>query len=109
MKCNSTKKFNAILKNVRNTKLISVKSHGSNINLHALIIKLINAEKALLKKGYAFVKVFDIFDEIDNKCNKLNEYNCRTPNKNDAKNLILQYFKIMEDRLIDMPSTPSII
>ena len=60
----------------------------------------------MFKKGYGFVKVFDIFDVIDNKSNKLNKYKCRMPTKNDAKNVVLEYFKIMEDRLIDMPSTP---
>ena len=60
----------------------------------------------MFKKGYGFVKVFDIFDVIDNKSNKLNEYKCRMPTKNDAKNVVLEYFKIIEDRLIDMPSTP---
>ena len=36
--------------NRKTTKRISVKSHGNNINLHPRIIKLLNAEKTMLKK-----------------------------------------------------------
>ena len=31
------------------------------------------------------MKDFNIFDEIANKCNKLSDYNPRTPKKIDAK------------------------
>ena len=44
-----TKRFNAILKDIKNngrtTKPISVKGHGSNINLYPLIIKLLKRRK----------------------------------------------------------------
>ena len=48
----AVKKFDAIWKdNIgRISKLINVKSRGSNINLHPLILKLLNAEKIVLKK-----------------------------------------------------------
>ena len=32
-----------------------------------------------------FGEVFNIFNEIDNKCNKLNEYNSRIPDKTGKK------------------------
>ena len=35
---------------------LSVKSHGANINLHQLIIKLINAGKTVLIKDYGFYR-----------------------------------------------------
>ena len=106
---NITKEFDAILdNNGTTTKSISVKSRGNNINLHLLIIKLLNTEEMVLKKDYGFDEVFNIFNGIDNKHNKLNEYNSRTPNKTDAKNVMLQYLKSMEDRLIDLFSTFSI-
>ena len=51
---NITKEFDAILRDVKNNgrtaKLISVKSHGSNINLKPLIIKLLKAEKDSAQK-----------------------------------------------------------
>ena len=48
----TVKKFDAIWKDNtgRISKLINVKSFGSNINLHPLILKLLNAEKTVLKK-----------------------------------------------------------
>ena len=82
--------------------LIGVKSHASNINLHPLIIKLITAEKTMIKKDYGFDEVFNIFDEIDNKRNKLRKYNPRTNNKITIKNEMLQYLEILEYKLIDM-------
>ena len=45
----------------RITKPINVKIPGTNINLHPLIIKLINAGKTVLKK-YGFDESFNIFD-----------------------------------------------
>ena len=67
-----TKDFDEILKdNGRTTKQINVKSNGSNINLHSLIIKLLNTEKTVPKKNYRFNEAFNIFDEKDNKGNKL--------------------------------------
>ena len=41
-----------IRNNGKTIRLISVKSRLSNINLHPLIIKLLNAEKTMLKKDY---------------------------------------------------------
>ena len=43
-----------------------VKSWGSNINLHPLKTKLLNAEKTVIKNN-RFDEVSNIFDEIDNK------------------------------------------
>lgn len=73
-----------------------------------MIIKLLNAAEKVLKKDYGFDEVFNTFNGIDNKHNKLNEYNSRTPDKIDAKNLTLEYLKFLEDRLIDIFSTSSI-
>ena len=48
-----TKRFDTILKDInsngRTTKLISFKNHGSNINIHPLIIKLLYVEKPCSK------------------------------------------------------------
>ena len=110
---NITKDFDAMLKDIKSnrgtTKLISVKSCFSNINLYPLIIKLLDAEKTVLEKEYGFDEVFNIFYKIDNKGNKLNEYNSRAPNKIDTKNVVPEYLKIIEDKLINMFSTPAII
>ena len=85
------KKFDAILKDINNngktTKLMSVESHNNNnINLHSLIRKLLNAEETFLKKGHRFDEAF-VFDEIDNKHNKCNEYKTSTSNKIKTKKL----------------------
>ena len=65
-KSNITKQFYAILEYIKNntniTKSISVKSHGSNIYLHPLIMKLPNAEKGVLKKEYRFDEAYNISD-----------------------------------------------
>ena len=78
--------------------MISVKSYGSNINLHQQIIKLINAEKTVIKNDHGFDEVFNSSDEINIKRNKLCEYNPRTVNKINTKNesLELEYLKIMK-------------
>ena len=73
-----------------------------------MIIKLLNTVEKVLKKDYGFDEVFNTFNGIDNKHNKLNEYNSRTPDKIDAKNVMLEYLKFLEDRLIDIFSTSSI-
>ena len=57
-----------------NGKLISVKGHDRNINLHALTTKLLKAQKPALKEDYEFKEAFNIPDQIDNNGNKLNEY-----------------------------------
>ena len=109
---NFTKEFDAILKNIKNNgktaKSINVKNHGSSINLHPLVIKLINGEKTVLKKDYGFDETFDIFEELDDKRSKLNEYKRRTSIKINIKNAMLQYLRIMKDKLIDMFTTPRI-
>ena len=90
MKVKLAKKFDAILQDInktgRNTKPISVKSHGSNISPHPPITKLLNARKTALKTDYELDEVFESFDEIDNNCHKLNEYNPRTSNMINRKN-----------------------
>ena len=49
------KKVDTILKtNGNTTKTINVKSHGNKINLHPLIIKLLNTEKTVLRKDDGF-------------------------------------------------------
>ena len=35
----------------------------------------------MLKRRYGFKQALNIFDETDNKCNKLSDYNSKTPNK----------------------------
>ena len=70
-KSNVAKTFCAILEDIKNntktTMPVSVKSHGSNINLYLLIRKLQNAEKVVLRKDYGFDEAFNIFDEINDK------------------------------------------
>ena len=65
----------------------------------------------MFKKEYGFDGTFNIFNEIDNKRNKLTKYNLRAPNNNkiDRKHVILEYFKIIENKVIDIFSTPTII
>ena len=88
----------------------SVKSQGNSINLHPLIIKLLNAEKTMLKRDYGFDEAFNIFDGIDSKFNNLNEYKPRTSNKNNTKKpTILDYSKNIGERSVDIFATPSII
>ena len=62
------------------TKPKSVKIRGSNINVHPLIIKLVNAGITVLKKDYRFNEVFNIFDEIDINRHQFRKYNPRTSN-----------------------------
>ena len=84
-------KFDAILNDIKNvgrtTNPTSVKSRDSTINLHPLIIKLLNAGKTMLKKDYGFDEVFNIFDEIDNNCPELRKYNPRISNMINRKNV----------------------
>ena len=102
------KKFDAILKdlksNGRTTKPISLKTRGSNINLHPLI-RLLNAGKTVLKNDYGFDEVFNIFDKIDIIHHELNEYNLKTVNKINTKNEMLEYLKNMDWKLIYVPSS----
>ena len=110
---NITKGFDAILKYINNdgrtAKTISAKIRDNNISLQPLIIKLLNAEKAVFKKEYGSDETFNIFDEIDKKCNELSEYNPRNLKKIDTKIVMLKYLKVTEDKIIYMFSTPSII
>ena len=39
----------------------------------------------MLKKQYGFDEAFNIFNKVDNKRNKLNEYHPWAPNKIDTK------------------------
>lgn len=41
---------------------------------------------------------WSIFDEIDNKRNKLNDYKPRISNKINTKNAPLNYLRVIEDR-----------
>lgn len=74
-----------------------------------MIIKLLNTEKAILKTNYGSNETLDIFEKTDNNCYKHNEYKPRSSNKIDTKNVMLEYLRIIEDKLIDMFFTPSII
>ena len=61
-----------------------------------MIITLLNTEKPMLKKVYGFDEAFNNFHDIENKHNKP-----RTSNKT-SKNVVLQPFKIIENKLIDI-------
>lgn len=91
--------------NGRNTKSIS---HSHNINLYPRIIKLLNTEKAMLKKDYGFDEAFNIFDAVDNKYNNFYEYKPKTSNKILTQNVTLQYLRVKKDKLINMISNPAI-
>ena len=64
-KSKTVKKFDGILKDIKNngrhTKPVNSKTRGSNINLYPLTIKLVNAEKIVLKNDSGFDEVFNIF------------------------------------------------
>lgn len=62
-----------------------------------MIIKLLNTVEKVLKKDYGFDEVFNTFNGIDNKHNKLNEYKPRTCNKINTKNTMLEYLQIIEN------------
>ena len=63
----------------------------------------------MLKKDYGFDKVFNIFDEIDNNCFELHKFNPRNLNMINRKYEIIESLKIVEWKLIDMFSTPSVV
>lgn len=64
---------------------MKIETRGSYINLHPLIIKLINAGKTVLKNDYVFDEVFNTFDKLNN-CHELRKYNPRTSNMINRKN-----------------------
>ena len=106
--------MDTILKDIKNNgkalKLLIIRTRGNVISLHSLIMKL-NTRKTVLEKDYRFDKVFNIFDEIDNSCNKLQLqlYDPKTATMIIRKNEMLEYLEIIRSRLIDMLSTPSLI
>ena len=51
--------------------------------------------KNVAKEDYGFDVVFEVFDEIDNNCHKLNEYNTRTSYMINRKSETLDYLKII--------------
>ena len=61
------------------------------------------------KKDYGFDEAINTFDEINNRRNKLHAYKPSTSNKVNRKYTLLNYLRIIEDGLIYMFSTPSII
>ena len=63
----------------------------------------------MLKKNYVFDEVLNIFDEVDNNRHELHKYNARVSNLINRKNEMLDYQKIMEWKLIDKFSTPSVV
>ena len=50
----------------------------------------------------------DLFIEINNKRNKLKEYNPKAPYKINTKNVLVECLKNIEDKTTDMISTPTI-
>ena len=110
---NVAKNFNSISEDIKNNrkiaKPIKVKNQGNNINLHSLLTKFENAKTTVLKQDYRFDRVFKILDEIDNKCSKLDVYKLWSSDKINTKNEMLKYLKIMEDKLIAICSTSSVI
>ena len=74
-------------------------------------MKLLKTETKVLKKimDKTFDKTFNISDKIDNNCNKLYNYKPRTSNKINTKETLLNFFRIIEDKLLDMLSLPSIV
>lgn len=93
MKVILLKMFDAIFEKIKNNVqvdgLLNMKSCVSRINLRPLRIKLLSTEKTMLRRNYVFDETFNIFDEIDNKRNKLNEYEPRSD-----KNVTLEYLKV---------------
>ena len=55
-----------------------------------------------VQRDYKFDEAFNIFDEIDNKCNELDDYRPRAPNNINNKNVMLESLRIIEDKLIDV-------
>ena len=66
-----------------------------------MTIKLLNVERAVIKKDYEFAEGFNIFDEIGNKHHKRFGYKPRFSNKINTKNAMLEYLKIIENKLVD--------
>ena len=68
-------------------------------------MKLLNTRKTVLEKGYRFDKVFNIFDEMNSSCNKLQLqlYDPKTATMIIRKNEMLEYLEIIRSRLTDMP------
>ena len=52
-------------------------------------------KKTVLREDYGFDEAFNIFDDIDNKYNKIYDYRPRAPNKIKSKNIMLKYLKLM--------------
>ena len=74
-------------------------------------MKLLKTETKVLKKimDKTFDKTFNISDEIDNNCNKRYNYKPWTSNKTNTKETLLNFFRIIEDKLLDMLSLPNIV
>ena len=112
MKVILLKMFDAIFEKIKNNVqvdgLLNMKSCASRINLRPLKIKLLSIEKAMVRRNYGFDETFNIFDEIDNKRNKLNEYEPRSDNNINNKNPTPEYLKVRENNLIDTFSASSI-
>ena len=68
-------------------------------------MKLLNTRKTVLEKDYRFDKVFNIFDEMNSGCNKLQLqlYDPKTATMIIRKNEMLEYLEIIRSRLTDMP------
>ena len=73
------------------TESQSVESHGNNTNPHPVIIRLQN-RKNDAQKNCRFDEAFNIFDEINNNHNKLND-KPRTSYKDSYKKYIAKIFE----------------
>ena len=63
----------------------------------------------MLKKYYGLDVVFNIFDEIDDSRYKLRMYIPMISNTINRKNEMLEYLKLIELKLNDVLSTPSVV
>ena len=85
--------------------MLIIRTCGNVNSLHSLIMKLLNTRKTVLEKDYRFDKVFNIFDEMNSSCNKLQLqlHDPKTATMIIRKNEMLEYLEIIRSRLIDMP------
>ena len=85
--------------------MLIIRTCGNVNSLHSLIMKLLNTRKTVLEKDYRFDKVFNIFDEMNSSCNKLQLqlHDPKTATMIIRKNEMLEYLEIIRSRLTDMP------
>ena len=71
-------------------------------------MKLLNKEETVFKKYYGFDEIFNIFNETNNKRNKLTQYKPIASKEINKKGKMLAYLKIITDKLINIFSSPTI-